>query len=61
MHQKLTAIIQRVDGQEVVKGNLAGETTTHYLLKKEADRDGAGILEWFAKSAPRVTCVVRED
>jgi hypothetical protein len=55
---KLKAVISGAEGSETVYGTRAGETTTHYLLSKEADRTGAGVLEWFAKKSRRVTCEV---
>jgi hypothetical protein len=58
---KLTAAIKRADGFEIVKGTKVDESTSFYKLKKEADRDGSGILEWFAKDGPRVKCVATEE
>ena len=58
---KLTATIKRADGIETVRGTMAGQTTTFYLIKKESDKSGAGMLEWFAKDGPRVKCEVKED
>lgn len=60
MH-KLIATIIRSDGIETVRGTMAAQSTTFYLLKKEPDRDGTGILEWFAKDGPRVKCEAKEE
>lgn len=58
---KLIVQIKRADGIEFVRGTLVGESTSFYLLKKEPDREGTGILEWFAKDGPRVKCMVKEE
>lgn len=58
---KLIVTIKRADGIETVRGTMAGQSTSFYLLKKESDHSGAAILEWFAKDGPRVKCELKED
>lgn len=56
---KLRAVITRQNqGPEFIHGIMLDETTTHYLLFREATKMESAVKEWFAKSSRAVTCEI---